>query len=119
MNCPFCNIDKEKFIAENEHTFAIFDIHPVTKGHTLIIPKVHYQSYFDLAPEYQKGLWNLLNDVKKILQEKFSPDGYNVGINISRTAGQSVMHAHIHIIPRYAKSPRPGYGIEDVVRRNL
>ena len=117
--CPFCNIEKERYIAENEFSFAVYDIHPVTKGHTLIIPKNHIQNYFDLPEKEQESLWQLLNSVKKLLGEKYQPDGFNVGININRSAGQSVMHSHIHIIPRYIRFSRRGYGIEEVVKKSL
>ena len=116
MPCPFCDVDSSKFITETDLSFAIYDIHPVTKGHTLIIPKIHIENYFDLPYEYREDLFKHLNKVKEFLESEFSPCGYNIGINVNRSAGQSVMHAHIHIIPRYIKHPVPkSMGVENVI----
>ncbi len=108
--CPFCNVEREK-ILESELSFAIYDGFPVNEGHTLIIPKRHTANYFDLSLEEQKDCNELLNRVKGIVQEKYNPDGFNVGININEAAGQTVPHVHIHLIPRYyedVKEPRGG-----------
>jgi ATP adenylyltransferase len=105
---PF--IDKEK-IHENKFAFAIYDGFPVSKGHSLVIPKRIVSSVFDLNDDEYNHIFILLRDVKKILLEKFKPDGFNIGINNGTDAGQTVEHAHIHIIPRYKgdlKDPRGG-----------
>ena len=105
---PF--IDKEK-IYENKFAFAIYDGFPVSKGHSLVIPKRIVSSVFDLNDDEYNHIFILLRDVKKILLEKFKPDGFNIGINNGTDAGQTVEHAHIHIIPRYKgdlKDPRGG-----------
>ena len=109
-NCPFCNLEREK-ILESELSFAIYDAFPVNEGHALIIPKRHTANYFDLSLEEQKDCIELLNRVKGIVQEKYNPAGYNVGININEAAGQTVPHVHIHLIPRYegdVEEPRGG-----------
>ena len=109
-NCPFCNVEREK-ILETEMSFAIYDGFPVNEGHALIIPKRHIANYFDLSLEEQKDCIELLNRVKAIVQEKYNPDGFNVGININQAAGQTVPHVHIHLIPRYegdVEEPRGG-----------
>ena len=119
MTCPFCNIDKEKIIADSEFAFAVDDVHPVSKGHSLVIPKIHVENYFDLAHVYQIACWDMVNLLKNILQSKYNPDGYNVGLNINRVAGQSVMHAHIHIIPRYLKHSKKNYAIENMALKDF
>jgi len=108
--CPFCNVERE-IILESEMSFAIYDGYPVNEGHVLIIPKRHTANYFDLSLEEQKGCIELLNLVKGIVQEKYNPAGFNVGININEAAGQTVPHVHIHLIPRYegdVEEPRGG-----------
>ena len=111
-DCPFClnNLTSE-IILENNFSYAIYDKFPVSKGHILIIPKHHNSNYFDLSLEEQKECLILLNNAKKILDKEFKPDGYNVGININKDAGQTIWHAHIHLIPRYSgdiEEPRGG-----------
>ena len=119
MDCPFCNIVEDNFILNSELAFAVNDIHPVSKGHTLVIPKTHVQNYFDLDLAYQIACWELVNKVKEYLQEKYNPGGYNVGLNINRIAGQSVLHAHIHIIPRYAGRTQKNYAIENMAEKDI
>lgn len=111
MNCIFCNIDKNRIIKENETAVAIYDNFPVNKGHMLIIPKRHIDNYFETEESDREGLWQLVHECKDFLDEEFKPDGYNVGINCGHTAGQTVMHLHIHLIPRYdgdIQNPRGG-----------
>jgi diadenosine tetraphosphate (Ap4A) HIT family hydrolase len=108
--CPFCNVETEK-ILETEMSFAIYDGFPVNEGHALIISKRHTANYFDLSLGEQKDCIELLNRVKGIVQEKYNPTGFNVGININEAAGQTVPHVHIHLIPRYegdVEEPRGG-----------
>lgn len=110
QHCPFCNLERQKII-ESKMSFAIYDGFPVNEGHTLIIPKRHTSNYFDLPLEEQIDCIELLNRVKKILQEKYNPDGFNVGINVNESAGQTIPHVHIHLIPRYigdVEEPRGG-----------
>ena len=119
MNCPFCNITPDKYIIESELVFAVNDIYPVSKGHSLVIPKTHIENYFALSREYQIACWDLVNQLKLILQEKYNPDGYNVGLNINRIAGQSVPHAHIHIIPRYSGQAHENFAIENIAAKDF
>lgn len=110
--CPFCDPDSERvMILENEVVFSTYDKFPVSEGHALIIPKRHCSNYFDLTSDEQISCWQMVNDVKTILQEKCNPDGYNVGINVNEVAGQTISHVHIHVIPRYVgdvKNPEGG-----------
>ena len=111
MSCPFCNYNKEYFIAKNELCFAIYDKTPVTKGHSLIIPFRHFDNYFDATKDEKIAILDLMEEVKNILDSKFNPHGYNLGVNIGIHAGQTVWHVHYHVIPRYKgdiENPRGG-----------
>lgn len=100
--CLFCNPDKHlKLLVESATAYAIFDAYPISKGHVLIIPKRHVANYFDLPFKEQSACWFMANKVQQILLNDFKPDGFNVGINVNKDAGQNIMHATIHIIPRY------------------
>lgn len=108
-DCIFCNLPKETIFAENELAFAIYDKYPVNPGHALIIPKRHYASYFEATEEEVTALHRLVLEVKRILDRRYNPDGYNVGVNVGGCAGQVVFHVHLHVIPRFdGDSPRPG-----------
>lgn len=117
MNCVFCDLKKEEQLFENDLAVAFFDNFPVSKGHTLIIPKRHVVTYFDLSEDEIKAIFDLSNKVKQYLDEHFHPNGYNVGFNVLDAGGQSVMHAHMHIIPRYKGDvSNPRGGIRKVVK---
>ena len=111
-DCCFCNLDKDReIISETATAVAFYDKFPVSPGHVLIIPKRHTANYFDLSVHQQRALWLLVNRCKNRLQTEFNPDGFNVGININESAGQTVMHVHVHLIPRYTgdvQEPRGG-----------
>ena len=115
--CPFCNLStKVELVCETATAVAFFDGYPVSKGHTLIIPKRHVANYFDLSNEEQQDLWHMVNHCKTILEKRFHPDGFNVGINVNQAAGQSVSHVHIHLIPRYKGDvENPKGGVRGVV----
>ena len=110
--CIFCqDFEKERIIHEDSLWVALLDGYPVSEGHTLLIPKRHCETMFNLNEEESSTLYSTINKVKQILDEKYHPDGYNVGANCGESAGQSVMHCHIHIIPRYngdVENPRGG-----------
>lgn len=111
MNCIFCNMDNNRIVLQNETAYAIFDAFPVSKGHMLIIPKRHVKDYFESDEQDREGLWSLLDECKKYLDEKYQPAGYNIGMNCGDAAGQTVMHLHIHLISRYKgdiHNPRGG-----------
>lgn len=113
--CLFCDIiksdDKSRVIYEDSTWIAILDSYPVTTGHTLLIPKRHCRTYFDLNDIEVGTIGPTINVVKNILEGKYKPNGFNIGVNCGRAAGQTIMHCHIHIIPRYngdCKDPRGG-----------
>lgn len=98
-DCVFCrNIPR---VIENDLAYAVFDINPVSKGHALVISKRHVAQYFDLVPDELAAMQRLLFRLKDLVQKEHSPDGYNIWVNCGAVAGQAVMHAHIHLIPRY------------------
>lgn len=101
MSCLFCDYSKDEYVVENDLAFGIFDKFPVNEGHMLIIPKRHFESFFDATEEEIVALYDLIKVGKKHLDKEFNPDGYNVGVNVGEYGGQTVMHLHIHLIPRY------------------
>lgn len=115
-SCRFCNRPDERAVMVNDLVQAWYDRHPVSDGHMLIVPRRHFADYFDCTPAERDALWAMVADAKAHLDEKHSPDGYNVGINVGRAAGQSVMHLHIHLIPRYAGDVEdPQGGVRSVI----
>ncbi|MDX9692080.1 MAG: HIT family protein [Acholeplasmataceae bacterium] len=111
--CIFCEMlkDNHKIIHENELFFSMFDSYPVTQGHTLIIPKRHVENYFQLTDNEKIMLDDELKYMKNYLMGEFHPDGFNIGINQGKAAGQTIFHLHIHLIPRYnndVEDPRGG-----------
>jgi diadenosine tetraphosphate (Ap4A) HIT family hydrolase len=100
--CIFCNPHKNlTLLTESATAYAILDGYPLSKGHVLVLPKRHIANYFELPFKEQSACWFMANKVQEILSKEFQPDGFNVGMNINRVAGQTMMHANIHIIPRY------------------
>ncbi len=110
--CPFCDIQEHRIISENEHAYAIRDGYPVTELHTLIIPRRHIVSYFDLDKPEMDACNELLNQMRhQILGLDDTVSGFNIGINIGEDAGQTIFHCHIHLIPRRqgdVENPRGG-----------
>jgi diadenosine tetraphosphate (Ap4A) HIT family hydrolase len=110
-DCPFCPLPTDRIISESDYTITIRDSFPVSEGHTLIIPKRHVQSFFELHAIEKAAVLQALDEAKEALDKEFSPDGYNIGINDGEAAGQTVMHLHVHLIPRYegdTEDPRGG-----------
>lgn len=99
-DCVFCNLDS-RTIDKNTLAVAFEDKYPITDGHMLVSPIRHVQSYFDLGSAEQRACWNLLEEMKLQIAKKDSKvTGFNVGINDGKDAGQTIMHCHIHLIPR-------------------
>ena len=115
-NCIFCDLPKEKIIIENELARAFYDEFPVSKGHILIIPKRHIANFFELEQKELNDINSLILECKKIIDNKYSPDGYNIGVNVGEHAGQSVFHVHVHLIPRYKGDvANPKGGVRGVI----
>ena len=98
--CPFCHLPESRVWLTSATSLAFLDGYPVAEGHALVIPRRHVASLFDLPPEEFADAWTLVARVRKELIERFHPDSFNVGINDGPAAGQTVPHAHIHVIPR-------------------
>jgi diadenosine tetraphosphate (Ap4A) HIT family hydrolase len=113
--CIFCSPGRE-IIAHNAVAIAVFDSFPVSPGHALILPRRHVVTVWDLEPEEFDECFRLVLAVKPVLEQRLSPHGFNVGINCGEAAGQSVWHAHIHVIPRYrGDTPNPRGGVRHVI----
>jgi diadenosine tetraphosphate (Ap4A) HIT family hydrolase len=111
MPCPFCTLPRDRIVAEDELTLTIRDGYPVSPGHTLVIPKRHVRSLFDASDAERRALWEALQRARAALDAELQPAGYNLGINDGEMAGQTVMHLHVHLIPRYpgdSSDPRGG-----------
>jgi diadenosine tetraphosphate (Ap4A) HIT family hydrolase len=115
--CPFCSISHHReIIIENASCMAFYDGFPVSPGHALIIPKRHVASYFDLTDDERKDMNDALLCLKNNIDERYHPDGYNIGVNVGEYAGQSVFHCHMHLIPRYKGDvPNPKGGVRGVI----
>ena len=113
--CLFCK-DARGVSLTNEFAYSARDSYAVSPGHTLVVPHRHVASFFELTPEEINACMALINEERKLLDEAFKPDGYNIGVNIGPAAGQSIHHAHIHIIPRYAGDvENPQGGVRHVI----
>lgn len=116
MPSPFQ--DRSRWVAQNEHAFAIRDTYPVTLGHTLIVPIRLVVSVFELNADEIAACWMLLAKQRVELRSTLRPipNAFNVGINDGETAGQTIAHAHIHLIPRYiGDHPDPRGGVRAVI----
>ena len=116
-SCPFCNIPADHILVEDEVCYAVPDRYPVSPGHTLIIPRRHVVSFRDMTSDEWNSVHRLAADLaKKMQEEDSSVQGFNLGINDGRAAGQTIMHAHIHLIPRRSGDVRrPEGGIRGVI----
>jgi diadenosine tetraphosphate (Ap4A) HIT family hydrolase len=109
--CPFCQLDPNRILAEDELTVVYRDGFPVSLGHTVIIPRRHFATLFEATEAEQAALLKALAQARDIIDRHHQPDGYNIGINHGQAGGQSVPHLHIHLIPRYRgdkEDPRGG-----------
>ncbi len=115
-DCPFCQLPTERILDSNAHALAVADAFPVSVGHTLIIPRRHLASFFDLTPDEVAAIYELLQRMKDRLEVAHSPGGYNIGVNVGQTAGQTIFHFHIHLIPRYPGDVAdPTGGVRNVI----
>lgn len=116
-NCVFCR--KLDLIYQGELVFISQDKYPASPGHLLIVPNRHVPEYFDCTDEEVKELWDSVKIAKQLVEKDHQPDSYNIGINVSKAAGQSVPHTHIHLIPRYAGDVEdPRGGVRSVIPKN-
>lgn len=97
--CVFCKSLPK--VLENELAYALYDIKPISRGHVLIIPKRHFEQIFDATPQESAAIKVLVLGMKADIERTHKPDGYNIWVNCGHAAGQIVMHAHVHLIPRF------------------
>lgn len=111
-NCIFCSIIKGDIpcakVYEDEHVLAFLDLSQVTKGHTLVIPKVHKENIYELTPDIAKHIFEVVPKIANAIKAEYNPIGLNILNNNGEHAGQSVFHFHMHLIPRYGKGD--GFG---------
>ena len=115
--CLFCNVPSSEYIFKNNLAFSTFDFYPVSKHHALIIPKRHVENYFDMSEEEVVSCNKLIKKMKNKIQ-KLDPtvEGFNIGTNSGKIAGQSIMHCHIHLIPRRKNDvDNPQGGVRGVI----
>ena len=115
--CLFCNIEESGLVDENQLAYVSYDSYPVTEKHCLIIPKRHVKDYFDLTEEETVACDQLIKKIKKEIEIK-DPlvKGFNIGTNSGKVAGQSIMHCHIHLIPRrQGDVDNPQGGVRSVI----
>ena len=114
--CPFCNPDPDRVLFEDGLVRVLADGFPVSPGHTLVVPVRHVVSFFALTPGEQAAMLAALDKAKCWVDTRHRPDGYNVGLNDGPAAGQTVLHCHLHLIPRYAGDrPDPRGGVRWVL----
>jgi len=116
MDCELCT--PNDVLVENSLAYVRHDNNSLSRGHVLVVPKRHVADFFEMSAEEQAAILELLNDAKTEIQKRHRPDGYNIGVNIGKAAGQTRMHVHVHLIPRYAGDvPDPRGGIRAVLAR--
>ena len=115
--CLFCNVPSSDYVLENNLAFSTFDSYPVSKYHALIIPKRHVENYFDMSDEEVLSCNNLIKKMRNKIQElDTTVDGFNIGTNSGKVSGQSIMHCHIHLIPRRKNDvDNPQGGVRGVI----
>ena len=118
--CLFCNPKANGIAHENDLAYASYDTYPVTEQHCLIIPKRHVADYFQLSDDEVVACYNLIKIIKKeVLNKDESVQGFNIGTNAGKLAGQSIMHCHIHLIPRREGDvDNPQGGVRSVIPKN-
>lgn len=114
--CPFCRLPDNRILRQNAEALAFSDAYPVSRGHTLVIPRRHVADLFDLSEDELAAIVTLVAEIKKQLTIEYTPNGFNIGVNVGNAAGQTVMHAHVHIIPRYTNDVvDPIGGVRNVI----
>ena|SRR5215217_4061985 len=114
QTCELCHPDQ--VVAQNLLSYARYDSTPLGPGHVLVVPFRHVANFFDMTAEEKSAVLALLDDAKALIDQKFKPDGYNIGVNIGKAGGQSRMHVHVHLIPRFEGDvPDPRGGIRCVL----
>lgn len=114
--CPFCNPAADEIVLHNDLCYARWDKFPVNKGHLLVIPFRHTPDFFTLTSEERAAVDDLVVASRQLVDAKYTPAGYNIGFNVGLAAGQTILHCHCHVIPRYAGDvAEPRGGVRGVV----
>ena len=113
QDCPFCSrvSSASSLILATDHVIAFPDAYPVSPGHSLIVPRRHVGRLSELTQEEHRGMWDCVRDVQRSIEMAHGPDAWNIGVNDGAASGQTIMHVHLHVIPRYAgdvADPRGG-----------
>lgn len=104
--CPFCErVNEPTDLPRNRFGAVIYDAHPRARGHLLVVPYVHVADYFDLRPDVQAGLWDLVTQAHDYQLARLGPDGWTVRINVGTAAGQTIPHVHVHVLDSYGSKP--------------
>lgn len=115
-DCPFCAPEPERVLRTSPNARALTDLFPIAEGHALVVPRAHVESLFDLPADEQAEVWEMVRTVRADLDAELEPDGFTIGVNDGEAAGQTVPHAHIHVIPRHRGDvPDPSGGIRNVI----
>ena len=114
--CELCR--PANVVAENADAYARFDSNPLASGHVIVVPRRHVADFFEMTAAEQAAVLELLNRTRRLIGEQHSPDGVNIGVNVGKAAGQSRMHVHVHLIPRYKGDVAdPAGGIRCVLKK--
>ena len=114
--CPFCAPEPARLVAQCPLTRTLRDRFPVSPGHTLVVPRRHVAGYFEATPAERSAIQGALLAAREDLLRELAPDGFNIGVNDGPAAGQTVMHLHVHLIPRYrGDQPDPRGGVRRVL----
>jgi diadenosine tetraphosphate (Ap4A) HIT family hydrolase len=115
-DCELCRPDMVLF--DDELAYVRFDNHSLSRGHVIVVPHRHVANFFDMTAAEKAAVIVLLDRAKAHIEAEHAPDGYNIGVNIGAAGGQSRMHVHVHLIPRYAGDvPDPRGGIRCVLAK--
>jgi diadenosine tetraphosphate (Ap4A) HIT family hydrolase len=107
--CELC--EPKEVLFQSDFAYVRYDSNPLSSGHVIVVPRRHVADFFDMTAAEQGSVLALLNRAHRLVAERHKPDGYNIGVNIGKAAGQSRMHVHVHLIPRYegdVSDPRGG-----------
>ena len=100
-SCPFCRVDRGRIAWSSPLAIALWDVYPVSLGHALVVPRRHAASWSELTADEKAELTSGVDAVRALIDERYQPHAYNVGYNDGEAAGQTIMHFHVHVIPRY------------------
>ena len=99
--CPFCDPEPDRILHQSDLVLVLRDSFPVSPGHALVVPRRHVASFFETTAAEREALLSGVDHARSAVEREHSPDGYNIGVNNGEAAGQTVLHLHIHLIPRY------------------